>query len=571
MDKKTVIALAVMLLIILIWPYYVRLINPPPEPSQHLQKTDSVVVDTARIQEKTEPAPESVIAKPGTATSASEGQSEGFTEETQPQTVIVETPLFQMKYSTRGGVLTGCRLLNYPGKDNGVVQLIRPDSDDNLNLILFSKGHTLDMKSISFKPDAENLNIPKGKEATLTFRAETAAGGWVQKQLVFRGDEYRFEMKISAGNLGEIDPNYSVEWGSGLAITEVDTAQDIYYSEAYAYMGGELEKFSGKGDKDLDGKASGKTEWTALRNKYFEVAILPLSAPGEGVQFGIIAQPMLGKHRPKVFKTVLDMNGRLNEQPGSFAVYCGPLDQKLITQVNPRLEETMNWGWSVIEPFSKMVLWSLKGLHTFIPNYVLVLILFSVLVKIIVWPLTQKSTRSMARMASVQPKMKEIQEKYKGNPEKLNKATMQLYKDEGVNPFSSCWPTLLQMPLLYALFIIFRSTIELRQAPFIFWIKDLSMPDIIMTLSFSVPLYGSHVTVLPILMGVTQFLMSKQMITDPRQKATMYMMPVFMVLIFNNFPSGLSLYYALFNLWTYLQQDWLKRKGMLPQASPAKS
>ncbi|HDH58442.1 MAG TPA: membrane protein insertase YidC, partial [Bacteroidetes bacterium] len=156
-------------------------------------------------------------------------------------------------------------------------------------------------------------------------------------------------------------------------------------------------------------------------------------------------------------------------------------------------------------------------------------------------------------------------------PEKINKAMMQLYKEEGVNPFSSCWPTLLQMPLLYALFIIFRSTIELRKAPFILWIKDLSMPDVVAHLPFSLPLYGAHIALLPIFMGVTQLLMSKVMITDPKQKATMYMMPIFMVLIFNNFPSGLSLYYALFNLWTYLQQTWLKQKGVIPGAKPSKA
>ncbi|MBU1882166.1 YidC/Oxa1 family membrane protein insertase, partial [bacterium] len=126
------------------------------------------------------------------------------------------------------------------------------------------------------------------------------------------------------------------------------------------------------------------------------------------------------------------------------------------------------------------------------------------------------------------------------------------------------WPTLLQMPLLYSLFIIFRATIQLRGEPFIFWITDLSKPDIIFDLPFSIPLYGAHVALLPIFMGITQFLMSKVMITDPKQKPTMYMMPFFMVMIFNNFPSGLTLYYTLFNLLTYLQQTYLKQQVAKP-------
>ena len=265
------------------------------------------------------------------------------------------------------------------------------------------------------------------------------------------------------------------------------------------------------------------------------------------------------------------MGGQLDAVTHQFSVFCGPIDQKVLKAVHPALEETMNWGWAILEPFSKAILWLLKALHSFIPNYGLVLIIFSVIIKIVVWPLTYKSTRSMSRMSAVQPKIKELQEKYKGNPEKLNKAMMALYKEEGVNPLSGCWPMLLQMPLLYALFIVFRSTIELRGEPFILWITDLSAPDAIISLPFWIPMYGSHIALLPIFMGITQFLMSKVMITDPKQKATMYMMPVFMVLIFNNFPSGLSLYYALFNLWTYLQNVYLKRKGVIPTKPSSKA
>ena len=378
-------------------------------------------------------------------------------------------------------------------------------------------------------------------------------------------------MFVEAGGIDNLDRNYEVVWGSGMAITEADTTQDIYYAEAYAYMGGELESFKGKGDKDISGQANGHTEWVAQRNKYFEVAILPETHEANGVRFGIKAQPLLGKHRPKVYRMVLRMDGQMNQTYGQYTVFLGPIDQAVLKDVHPALEETMNWGWPIIEPFSKLVLLSLKGLHKIIPNYGLVLIVFSILVKIVVWPLTHKSTKSMSRMSAIQPKMKELQEKYKGKQEKLNKAMMQLYKEEGVNPFSSCWPMMLQMPLLYALFIIFRSTIELRQAPFMLWINDLSAPDIIINLPYSFPLYGSHIALLPIFMGATQILMSKVTMTDPKQKPMLYMMPVFMVLIFNNFPSGLTLYYALFNLWTYLQQTYLKGKGVLPTTAPSKS
>jgi YidC/Oxa1 family membrane protein insertase len=135
---------------------------------------------------------------------------------------------------------------------------------------------------------------------------------------------------------------------------------------------------------------------------------------------------------------------------------------------------------------------------------------------------------------------------------------MELYKERGVNPAAGCIPMLLQMPILYGLFIVFRSTIEFRQAPFLGWISDLSQPDTILHLPFSIPLYGSGVGLLPIVMGVSQFYMSRATMSDPNQKAMLYIMPVMMTVLFNNFPSGLTLYYTLFNIWAIVEQRMIK-------------
>ncbi len=576
MDKKTVFAFGLIIMVIILLPYYYKMVMPPQEITDVAQeytqsfRADSITASTPPRDLSPEPAQVEIFSEAVGGGGEELLDTGGFLREENPEQVFVETPLYNLAFSTRGGVLVGASLYNYKDMNGESVQIVREGSDDNLNVTIFAHGSIVDTRHLRFSPDKRELFIDESGEGSLTLRAESHNGSWITKRFVFRGDEYQFRMKLEAGSIAGLDPYYEVEWGSGLAITEADTAQDIYYSEAYAYMGGELETFKGKGDKDLSGQASGRTEWIAQRNKYFEVAILPLNQEANGVRFGIEAQPKMGKHRPKVYRTVLRMDGLLSQGGGEFTIFCGPIDQNILNSVNPYLEETMNWGWAVIEPFSKAILWSLKALHKVIPNYGLVLIIFSILVKIVVWPLTHKSTKSMSRMSALQPKIKELQEKYKGTPEKMNKAMMNLYKEEGVNPFSSCWPTMLQMPLLYALFIIFRSTIELRQAPFIFWITDLSAPDIITHLPFSIPLYGSHIALLPIFMGATQMLMSKVMITDPKQKATMYMMPVFMVLIFNNFPSGLSLYYALFNLWTYLQQTYLKKKDENPVQAATK-
>ncbi|MBU1651974.1 membrane protein insertase YidC [bacterium] len=570
MDRKTIIAFGLIVLVIVILPYYYKLVIP--EQAQQEPPVDSVAVVSEPVRQQTETAigeeatPEHVEEWGGGGDQAYDPVAAdlGFSAENSPESIIVDTPLYELVFSSRGAVLTDMRLKQYEGIDDGLVQLIRQQSADILSIVLYNNGRKFDTQGLRFQPNKKRISLHEGQTGSLLFEARNERGGVIRKTYTFNADHYPFELQLKTAGFSGIDSFYDVVWGSGLEITEPDSIQDIQYAQAYAYMGDELETFKGKGDRTVEGQASGITEWVAQRNKYFAAVILPRSSMGRGVEFKILAQPKTGKNRPKVYGMALKMDGKTDVEPAQFEVYCGPLDQSRLKEIHPNLEEMMSWGWPIIEPFSKGVLWSLKFLHGFIPNYGFVLIIFSVFVKILVWPLTHKSTRAMSRMSAVQPMMKEIQEKYKGQPEKLNKAVMQLYKEEGVNPFSSCWPTLLQMPLLYSLFIIFRATIQLRGEPFIFWITDLSKPDIIFDLPFSIPLYGAHVALLPIFMGITQFLMSKVMITDPKQKPTMYMMPFFMVMIFNNFPSGLTLYYTLFNLLTYLQQTYLKQHVAKP-------
>jgi YidC/Oxa1 family membrane protein insertase len=211
-------------------------------------------------------------------------------------------------------------------------------------------------------------------------------------------------------------------------------------------------------------------------------------------------------------------------------------------------------GFSLIRPISRGVLAALVAMHKYIPNYGVVLIIFSILVKIIVYPLTRKSYQSMRQMSTVQPKLKALKEKYAKDPQKLNKATMALYKEEGVNPMGGCLPMLIQMPLLFALFQVFRSTIELRGAPFMLWITDLSAPDTLFEIG------GFPINILPLLMGISMLLQQRMTPTTGQagqQKQMMYFMNIFFIFIFYKFPSGLNLYYTLFNVLTILQQKYL--------------
>ncbi len=330
-------------------------------------------------------------------------------------------------------------------------------------------------------------------------------------------------------------------------------------------VGEELEEKKLGSDAKVDFSATGKTPFVATRSKYFIAAMIPASPAAGADMLGTTRNPK-DAEAPHLYSATLRMPWEGPSIDSSVHVYWGPIKKENLEIFGVGLEETMNWGWTIVKPFSLSVLWLLRQFGKFIHNYGIVIIIFSVIVKVLLWPLTRKSQVAMKKMAALKPELEALKEKHAKNPQAMNSAMMALYKERGVNPAAGCIPMILQMPILYGLFIIFRSTIEFRQAPFFGWISDLSQPDVIFHLPFTIPMYGSGVGLLPIIMGISQFFMSKATLTDPNQKAMLYIMPVMMVLLFNNFPSGLSLYYTLFNVWAIVEQRLIKLPVDFPEA-----
>jgi YidC/Oxa1 family membrane protein insertase len=193
-------------------------------------------------------------------------------------------------------------------------------------------------------------------------------------------------------------------------------------------------------------------------------------------------------------------------------------------------------------------------LHRFVPDYGLVLILFGVLVRLAMWPLTTKSFRSIQAMQKIQPEILRLRERYKSDPQRMQQETMKLYREKKVNPLGGCLPNLIPMPILFALFFVFQSTIEFRGQAFL-WLPDLSQPD---------PWY-----ILPILMGLTMFISSKMVQTDPKMAAMTYAMPVVLTFVFLNLAAGLVLYYTVSNVLTFIQQWMLRRATVGPGVEQA--
>ena len=235
-----------------------------------------------------------------------------------------------------------------------------------------------------------------------------------------------------------------------------------------------------------------------------------------------------------------------------YTLYVGPIEYDLLAPLGRGVVRAVDMGNKYLRPIGRLVLLFLTHVHTVIPNYGIVIMLFAVAMKILLHPLTRKSMQSMKMMQELQPKMAAIKEKYKNNAQKQQQETMKLYREHGVNPLGGCLPLVLQMPIFFAMYPVLRSSIYLRGATFI--------PGIVEDLS-----QGN--TILPILMGITQFISTKMMATENQNKMLMYGMPVFMTYIFFRLPSGLVLYWFTYNLLQIVQQLWQKQRAKSQMSS----
>ena len=468
--------------------------------------------------------------------------------ENQEKLIEVETDLYSALISNKnGGSIVSFILKKYKATDTTFVQLVDNFNKNNLLFTAMSvEGIPLILNNYwEFDGESSELQVGSITE-TLTFR-NIVDGRAVYKTLSFNPNSYEIAVSFDLSNLRDIISQgvYSLSWNGGLPSTEKNLKDELFYYKAFVYQGDELSSEKLRAGNTLSENFRGRTNWVATRNKYFVSALFPIETA--------VGAELKGSYDAEVPQFDIAVTQQINSS-NSFSLYLGPLEYGQVSALGVGLEQSMSMGWSVIRPISRGVLAALVAMHKYIPNYGVVLIIFSILVKILVYPLTRKSHQSMRAMSTLQPKLQALKEKYAKDPQKLNQATMKLYKDEGVNPMGGCLPLLIQMPLLFALFQVFRSTIELRGAPFVLWITDLSAPDTLFEIG------GFPVNILPLVMAASMFVQQKLTPTTAtmgQQKSMMYIMNIFFVFIFYRLPSGLNLYYTLFNILTILQQKYL--------------
>lgn len=568
MDRQATIGFIVIFLILMAWMYMNA--PTPPLPGESPQSEQAQDSSGRKPLEKTEEAEKAAPGQEATKTRAEEfGRYFEARGSGREQFITVETDLYRTRISTRGGLLKEWELKSYRTWDGVPVQMVDYESGGEISVrFMTSDGKLVDSRDLYFETtSSRNIALTGEDQREVRLTLPASNGGELVKIYRFKNGSYDFEVEIIFRGLSGVIANYKYElaWESGLRYAERNSVDEASFSAAHLFAAGEhIEIDASSVGEPVKGDHQGNVDWVATNTKYFALALLPRAGETNAVYLS-------GTRTPAPENGVVEKYGLIVEMPfkggaeekSAFTVFLGPADYDLLSSYDRGLENVIYLGWAwIVRPISAyLMLPAFMFLHSFISNWGIVLIIFAIIIKVVLYPLTKSSMTSMQKMQALQPMMEEIREKYKEDPQKMNAQIMNLYREYGVNPAGGCLPLLLQFPILIALYNVFRSAIELRQAGFFWWIDDLSVPDKLFTLPFTIPLFGvQEVSGLALFMGITTFIQQKMSVKDPRQKAMVWMMPVMMTLLFNSFPAGLNLYYFVFNLLSIGQQMYINKQ-----------
>ena len=553
MDRRTIWAILLMMAIAIAPAIFLE--RPPAgeaggqggSAADSLVRTaPSVARDTVRSDTATLPRSSAVEPR---ADSAVAPLPPGPAAPPPSDTVRVTSPLYTYGISTRGARLVEATLPRYGSMaagDRRRPAQILPEQSRLLGLTLVLGRDTISLADWPFRASAESLTVSGPTPLRLS---ATRNGVTVDLTYTFTPDDYRIDVRGQVTGVGPNGGLLLVGMGPSLANTEADSNEN-QRALALVTKHDETERLDFGGlDPGESRTVSGPLEWAAIKSKYFVTAVLAVDSAGGGISGAAAMAPPGSDEQPPRANVRLSLplppSGNFD-----YTVYAGPMEYDRLRRIGHSFDDVNPYGWpgfrTVIRPLAAGVRWLLVWMHEHLNlAYGGVLIVFGILVRILLWPLNQKAMRANMQLQAVQPLMKEIQEKHKNDPQKVQQEMFKLYKEHGVNPLGGCWPMLLPMPVLFALFFVFQNTIELRGASFL-WLPDLSRPD---------PLY-----IIPLIMGFSMYGLSKVgqigMEPNPQMKMMLYIMPVMMTVLFLNFASGLNLYYAVSNIAS-IPQQWL--------------
>jgi YidC/Oxa1 family membrane protein insertase len=490
---------------------------------------------------------------------------------------VIRTPLYEIELSTLGAGPVRFTLFEHNTWDQRPVQMIMDTLRSAYSLgFLSQQNYNIETNELVFEALTETalIELDNSERTQVSYRLRVDNDSEIIFHYTFYASQYAFDLDILFVDMERHISGTNVEfgWKSALNLTERDFAQDALGTEANVYLGGGREKFQLGEQGSGEQRFNGNIDWVMTKTRFFGQFIKPVTHSNaailQGEIDGEIGLPET-VHRYQVY-----VQSNFVQHPTlSYELYSGPLQYYDLRDFDSTAYDVVEIGYALIRWFADplvryMVIPFFTFGSMFIGNYGVLIILFGVIVKLLLFPLTQKSFKSMAAMKELQPQMKEIQEKFKDDPQKQQKETIALYRKAKVNPLGGCLPMLLQFPILITLFFFFQNSMLIRQQPFL-WADDLSAPDYILSLPFSIPLLGDQIAGFVLLMSAAMFFQSKisgGMSTGstpagaPNMKVFMYMIPFVLLFVFNNFASGLSLYYLVYNVLSIGQQAFINKQ-----------
>ncbi|MBL0714459.1 MAG: membrane protein insertase YidC [Desulfosarcina sp.] len=552
--EQTRLLLAILLtfLVFVAWEFFFsnrQTVQAPPGPAQQ----------SAPAKPEVDSAPPKAAAPPPVETAETAVAFKPSTPQRPGRLITIDTKLFEMTISANRGEFQKLVLKDFKesvAADAALQSLIESTAAGH-NMLFGFKGQTVpgwDSAVYEIQTPQDRIEV-QDKAKSVVLRWTSANGIEITKTFTFQPDAYLIDLNVQVTNQGV---NALKDRATlSLSRTVGEGQSRVIFTGPSGFIDEKLKEIA---VKDIDDKSDtdGLITWVAIVDRYFMSALIP----AEAVQ-GTMHLTSGGQE--KVSNTLV--LSEVEILPGqsrnfSYKVFYGPKNTKLLEAYGHDLAKAINFGWFTF--LAKPALWIMNQIYSIIPNYGIAIILLTVMTKILLWPLGNKSYKSMNEMKRMQPLMAELREKYKGDKKKVNEEMMGLYRTYKINPMGGCLPMVVQLPVFLALYNMLYGAIELRHAPFVGWINDLSTPDRLFHFGFAIPFmdapYG--IPVLTVIMGATMFLQQKMSPPpgDPTQAKLMLFMPLIFTFIFINFPAGLVLYWLVNNVLSIAQQYYIQKK-----------
>jgi YidC/Oxa1 family membrane protein insertase len=540
-EKRTILAIVLSLFVLFVWE---QLFPPPEIKPEEVKKTaveeTKEVLPEKKIEEK---APEIKISEKEYIFTVTNGKTE-------------------RKITNLHGVrFVDYFMLNHLDSAKNPVSLVNFKQDNHFTAQFYSHGELIELDKVHFSP-ADSLILDytlneKKPVVKLDFYSKINERT-LRKTLIFEHGVYDYRVEYDFSDLaGFIDRDeITYGWKNGMPYTEEVVYDDQNMSLIFIEGSEDIERFDTSDEEEFQSTLEGYIKNVTVRTKYFMTSVL---FDSQDIKKIYADQKVRGQIDDRDVRNY-NFHFKTTTKNNAFSIYTGPYDYSELKVEKYEKYDLSNVfmnasGYESLFSFISIpVLQFLIWINSFIGSYGIAIIIFTIVIKILLFPLTKKSYQGMKAMQEMQPKMAKLKEKYGNDPQEMQKQTMRFYKEEGVNPLGGCLPMLFQMPLLLALYQVFRGAIELRGESFL-WIENFAAPD---ALPIGLDAIGfATLNILPILMAVSQIFMSRMQNTDPNQKALVYIMPVMMLVMFYRFSAALNFYYLLFNVFTAVQQHFI--------------